>query len=81
MPIMLVLVDGIKVGSRLGGLVPGIFLPRKSSASKSCADRAPAVRFGSHRRDSDFTRKGGGALMPSASFTAGSYGTYNRRWV
>ncbi len=77
---VLVLVDGVKIGSATDGLA-SLQDIQVAQIERIEIVRGPrASLYGSEAIGGViqiFTRKGGGAPAPSASFTAGSYGTYN----
>ncbi|MDO9012904.1 MAG: TonB-dependent vitamin B12 receptor [Gallionella sp.] len=77
---VLVLVDGIKIGSATTGTAAFQDIPVAQIERIEIVRGPRASLYGSEAIGGViqiFTRKGGGALTPSASFTAGSYGTYN----
>ena len=77
---VLVLVDGIKVGSATLGTASFQDIPAAQIERIEIVRGPRASLYGSEAIGGViqiFTRKGGGTLTPSASFTAGSYGTYN----
>ena len=77
---VLVLVDGIKIGSATTGTASFQDIPVAQIEHIEIVRGPRASLYGSEAIGGViqiFTRKGGGALTPSASFTAGSYGTYN----
>ncbi len=77
---VLVLIDGIKVGSATLGTASFQDIPVAQIERIEIVRGPRASLYGSEAIGGViqiFTRKGGGALTPSASFTAGSYGTYN----
>lgn len=77
---VLVLVDGIKVGSATMGTASFQDIPAAQIERIEIVRGPRASLYGSEAIGGViqiFTRKGGGALTPSASFTAGSYGTHN----
>ena len=77
---VLVLVDGIKIGSATLGTAAFQDIPVAQIERIEIVRGPRASLYGSEAIGGViqiFTRKGGGALTPSASFTAGSYGTYN----
>ncbi len=77
---VLVLVDGIKVGSVTLGTASFQDIPVAQIERIEIVRGPRASLYGSEAIGGViqiFTRKGGGALTPQASFTAGSYGTYN----
>lgn len=77
---VLVLVDGIKIGSATLGTASFQDIPVSQIERIEIVRGPRASLYGSEAIGGViqiFTRKGNGALTPSASFTAGSYGTYN----
>ncbi|HEY4697395.1 MAG TPA: TonB-dependent vitamin B12 receptor [Gallionella sp.] len=77
---VLVLVDGIKVGSATLGTASFQDIPVAQIERIEIVRGPRASLYGSEAIGGViqiFTRRGGGALTPSVSFTAGSYGTYN----
>ena len=77
---VLVRVDGIKIGSATSGTASFQDIPVAQIERIEIVRGPRASLYGSEAIGGVihiFTRKGGGALTPSASFTAGSYGTYN----
>lgn len=77
---VLVLVDGIKIGSATLGTASFQDIPVAQIERIEIVRGPRASLYGSEAIGGViqiFTRKGGGALTPSMSFTAGSYGTYN----
>lgn len=77
---VLVLIDGIKVGSATTGTASFQDIPVAHIERIEIVRGPRASLYGSEAIGGViqiFTRKGGGALTPSASFTAGSYGTYD----
>lgn len=77
---VLVLVDGIKIGSATTGTASFQDIPVAQIERIEIVRGPRASLYGSEAIGGViqiFTKKGGGALTPSASFTAGSYGTYN----
>lgn len=77
---VLVLIDGIKIGSATLGTAAFQDIPVAQIERIEIVRGPRASLYGSEAIGGViqiFTRKGGGALTPSASFTAGSYGTYN----
>ncbi len=77
---VLVLVDGIKIGSATLGTASFQDIPVAQIERIEIVRGPRASLYGSEAIGGViqiFTRKGGGAMAPSASFTAGSYGTYN----
>lgn len=77
---VLVLVDGIKIGSATDGLASFQDIPVAQIDHIEIVRGPRASLYGSEAIGGViqiFTSKGGGALTPSASFTTGSYGTYN----
>lgn len=77
---VLVLVDGIKIGSATLGTAAFENIPVAQIERIEIVRGPRASLYGSEAIGGViqiFTRKGGGALAPSASFTAGTYGTYN----
>ncbi|MCK9200741.1 MAG: TonB-dependent vitamin B12 receptor [Gallionella sp.] len=77
---VLVLVDGVKVGSATTGTASFQDIPVAQIERIEIVRGPRASLYGSEAIGGViqiFTRKGGGALMPSFSATAGSYGTAN----
>lgn len=77
---VLVLVDGIKVGSATLGTASFQDIPVAQIERIEIVRGPRASLYGSEAIGGViqiFTRKGGGVLTPSVSFTAGSYGTYH----
>ena len=77
---VLVLVDGIKVGSATLGTASFQDIPVQQIERIEIVRGPRASLYGSEAIGGViqiFTRKGGGALTPSFSATAGSYGTVN----
>ncbi|HEX5336939.1 MAG TPA: TonB-dependent vitamin B12 receptor [Gallionella sp.] len=77
---VVVLVDGIKIGSATTGTATFQDIPVEQIERIEIVRGPRASLYGSEAIGGViqiFTRRGGGALTPSASFTAGSYGTYN----
>lgn len=77
---VLVLVDGIKIGSATLGTASFQDIPVAQIERIEIVRGPRASLYGSEAIGGViqiFTRKGGGAPTPSISFTAGSYGTYN----
>jgi len=77
---VLVLVDGIKIGSATDGYASFQDIPVAQIERIEIVRGPRASLYGSEAIGSViqiFMRKGGGALTPTASFTAGSYGTSN----
>ncbi|MDD5301158.1 MAG: TonB-dependent vitamin B12 receptor [Gallionella sp.] len=77
---VLVLIDGVKVGSATTGMASFQDIPVAQIERIEIVRGPRASLYGSEAIGGViqiFTRKGGGALTPSASFTTGSYGTYN----
>ena len=77
---VLVLVDGIKVGSATLGTASFQDIPVAQIERIEIVRGPRASLYGSEAIGGViqiFTRKGGGALTPSFSATAGSYGTFN----
>lgn len=77
---VLVLVDGIRIGSATTGTAAFQDIPVAQIERIEIVRGPRASLYGSEAIGGViqiFTRKGGAALMPTASFTAGSYGTYN----
>ena len=77
---VLVLVDGIKVGSATNGKASFQDIPVTQIERIEIVRGPRASLYGSEAIGGViqiFTRKGGGALTPSFSATAGSYGTFN----
>ncbi len=77
---VLVLVDGIKIGSATTGTAAFQDIPLTQIERIEIVRGPRASLYGSEAIGGViqiFMRKGGGALTPSLSFTAGSYGTYN----
>lgn len=77
---VLVLVDGIKVGSATTGTASFQDIPVAQIERIEIVRGSRASLYGSEAIGGViqiFTRKGGGALTPSFSATAGSYGTFN----
>jgi vitamin B12 transporter len=77
---VLVLVDGIKVGSATTGTASFQDIPVAQIERIEIVRGPRASLYGSEAIGGViqiFTRKGGGALTPSFSATAGSYGTFN----
>lgn len=77
---VLVLVDGVKIGSATLGTASFQDIPVAQIERIEIVRGPRASLYGSEAIGGViqiFTRRGGGALTPSASFTAGSYGTYN----
>ena len=77
---VLVLVDGIKIGSATLGMASFQDIPVAQIERIEIVRGPRASLYGSEAIGGViqiFMRKGGGALTPSASFTTGSYGTYN----
>lgn len=77
---VLVLVDGIKIGSATLGTASFQDIPAAQIERIEIVRGPRASLYGSEAIGGViqiFTRKGGGAPTPSVSFTAGSYGTYN----
>lgn len=77
---VLVLVDGVKVGSATLGTASFQDIPVQQIERIEIVRGPRASLYGSEAIGGViqiFTRKGGGALMPSFSATAGSYGTVN----
>ena len=77
---VLVLVDGIKVGSATTGTASFQDIPVAQIDRIEIVRGPRASLYGSEAIGGViqiFTRKGGGALTPSFSATAGSYGTFN----
>jgi vitamin B12 transporter len=77
---VLVLIDGIKIGSATLGTAAFQDIPVAQIERIEIVRGPRASLYGSEAIGGViqiFTRKGGGAPTPSASFTAGSYGTYN----
>ncbi len=77
---VLVLVDGIKIGSATLGTTSFQDIPMAQVERIEIVRGPRASLYGSEAIGGViqiFTRKGSGALTPSAKFTAGSYGTYD----
>ena len=77
---VLVMINGIKVGSATMGTATFQDIPLAQIERIEIVRGPRASLYGSEAIGGViqiFTRKGGGALTPSVSFTAGSYGTYN----
>ncbi|HEX5336970.1 MAG TPA: TonB-dependent vitamin B12 receptor [Gallionella sp.] len=77
---VLVLIDGIKIGSATFGTASFQDIPVEQIERIEIVRGPRASLYGSEAIGGViqiFTRKGGGMLTPSASFTSGSYGTYN----
>jgi vitamin B12 transporter len=77
---ILVLVDGIKIGSATTGTASFQDIPVTQIERIEIVRGPRASLYGSEAIGGViqiFTRRGNGALANSASFTAGSYGTYN----
>lgn len=77
---VLVLVDGIKIGSATLGTASFQDIPVQQIERIEIVRGPRASLYGSEAIGGViqiFTRKGGGALTPSFSATAGSYGTFN----
>jgi vitamin B12 transporter len=77
---VLVLIDGIKIGSATSGTAAFQDIPVAQIERIEIVRGPRASLYGSEAIGGViqiFTRKGGGVLTPSASFTAGGYGTYN----
>ena len=77
---VLVLVDGVKIGSATLGTASFQDIPVQQIERIEIVRGPRASLYGSEAIGGViqiFTRKGGGALTPSFSATAGSYGTYN----
>lgn len=77
---VLVLVDGIKIGSATLGTASFQDIPVAQIERIEIVRGPRASLYGSEAIGGVIQismRKGGGALMPTASFTTGSYGTYN----
>jgi len=77
---VLVLVDGIKIGSATTGTASFQDIPVAQIERIEIVRGPRASLYGSEAIGGViqiFTRKGGGAVTPSASFSSGSYGTYN----
>lgn len=77
---VLVLLDGVKIGSATTGTAPFESIPVAQIERIEIVRGPRTSLYGSDAIGGViqiFTRKGGKGLVPSASFTAGSYGTYN----
>lgn len=77
---VLVLVDGIKIGSATLGTASFQDIPVAQIERIEIVRGPRTSLYGSDAIGGViqiFTRKGSGGIIPSASFTAGSYGTYN----
>jgi vitamin B12 transporter len=77
---VLVLLDGVKIGSATTGTAPFENIPVAQIERIEIVRGPRASLYGSDAIGGViqiFTRKGGKGLSPSVSFTAGSYGTYN----
>ena len=77
---VLVLVDGIKIGSATTGTAAFQDIPVAQIERIEIVRGPRASLYGSEAIGGViqiFTRKGGGILTPTVSLTAGSYGTYN----
>ena len=77
---VLVLVDGIKIGSATTGTAAFEQIPLAQIERIEIVRGPRASLYGSEAIGGViqiFTRQGGGAFTPTARFTTGSYGTYN----